>query len=58
MNSKEEGSDISKNHEEECFKWEVLAALHHEEIEHHLERTCLLQYYEDQCNWMGLIFHW
>ena len=32
-----------QNKDEECFKWAVIAALHHEKIEHHLERISLLQ---------------
>ena len=42
--------------DEECFKWEVIAALHHEEISSRPERTAKLQYYEDQSNWSGLRF--
>ena len=45
-----------QNKDEECFKWAVIAALHHEEIEHHPERISLLQHYEDQYNWNGLEF--
>ena len=43
MGSKEEGSDPSKNNNEQCLKWAVIAALHHEEIKEHLERISLLQ---------------
>ena len=41
---------------EECLKWAVIAALHHEEIKHHLERISLLKPYEKQYNWEGLEF--
>ena len=36
------------NNNEQCFKWAVIAALHHEDLKHHLKRISLLQYYEDQ----------
>ena len=42
-----------QNKDEECFKWAVIAALHHEEIEHHPERISLLQHYAGQYNWSG-----
>ena len=45
-----------KNNNEECFKWAVIAALHHEEIKQNPERISLLQHYEDQYNWNGLEF--
>ena len=45
-----------KNEDEECFKWGVIAPLHHEEIKHHPERIILLKHYEDQYNWNGLNF--
>ena len=38
-----------KNNDEKCFKWAVIAALHHEDI----KRISLLQHDEDQCNWNG-----
>ena len=34
-----------KNNGEKCFKWAVIAALHHEDIKHHPERITLLQHY-------------
>ena len=43
----------SKSNNEQCFKWAVIAALDKKEIKHHHDRTCLLWYYEDQCNWKG-----
>ena len=46
----------SKNNNEQCFKWAVIAALHHEEIKQNPERISLLQHYEDQYNWNGLEF--
>ena len=45
-----------KNNDEKCFKWAVIAALHHEDIKHHPERTSLLQHYEGQYNWNELEF--
>ena len=43
-------------YDEECFKWGVIASLHHEEIDSHPERITKLQHYEDQYNWQGLEF--
>ena len=40
----------------ECFKWAVIAELHHEEIKLHPERISLLKPYENQYNWEGLEF--
>ena len=45
-----------QNKVEECFKWAVIEALHHEEIKHHPERISLLRPYENQYNWKGLEF--
>ena len=45
-----------QNKDEGCFKWAVIAALHHEEIKHHPERISLLRPYENQYNWKGLEF--
>ena len=45
-----------QNKDEECFKWTVIEALHHEEIKHHPERIILLSPYENQYNWEGLEF--
>ena len=45
-----------QNKDEECFKWALIAALHHEEIENDLERISLLMPYEKQCDWKGLEF--
>ena len=42
--------------DEECFKWAVIASLHHEEIDSHPERITKLQRYENQYNWGGLKF--
>ena len=39
-----------QNKDEECFKWAFIAALHHEEIKHNLERISLLRPYEKQYN--------
>ena len=45
-----------QNKDEECFKWAVIEALHHEEIKHNPERISLLRPYENQHNWKGLEF--
>ena len=45
-----------QNKNEGCFKWAVIAALHHEEIKHDPERISLLRSYEDQYDWKGLEF--
>ena len=45
-----------QNKDEECFKWTVIEALHHEEIKHHPERISLLRPYENQYNWKGVEF--
>ena len=37
--------------DKECFKWAVIASLHHEEIYSHPERIRKLQRYENQYNW-------
>ena len=39
-----------KNNDEECFKWAVVAALHHKDIKQNPEGISLVKYYEDQCN--------
>ena len=31
-----------KNNDEQCFKWTVIAALHHEDIKYHPERIGML----------------
>ena len=43
-----------KNKDEECFKWVVIAALHHEEIKNNPETIRLLWPHESQFNWEGL----
>ena len=45
-----------QNKDEECFKWAVIAVLHHEDIKHHLERIILIRSYERHYNWKGLKF--
>ena len=45
-----------QNKDEECFKWAITEALHHEDIKHHPERISLLRPYENQYNWKGLEF--
>ena len=45
-----------QNKDDECFKWAVIGALHHENIKHHPERISLLRSYEKQYSWKGLEF--
>ena len=45
-----------KNTGEDCFKWAVIAALHHEDINNHPERISKLQVFAEQYNWEGLEF--
>ena len=45
-----------KNKDEECFKWAVIEALHHEEIKHNPKRISLMRPHENQYNWKGLEF--
>ena len=46
----------SQNKDEECFKWAVIAALHHEEIKKDHQCISRLRAYEKQYNWKGLEF--
>ena len=46
----------SQNKDEECFKWALIEALHHEDIQHHPERINSPSPYENQYNWKGLEF--
>ena len=43
-------------YDEECFKYAVIAALHHHEIANHPERISKLKPYIDNYNWEGLKF--
>ena len=43
-------------HDEECFKWAVIAALHHEKIEKDVQRISKLKPYVGLYNWDGLEF--
>ena len=45
-----------KKKDEECFKWAVIGALHHEEIKKDHQRISRLRPYEKQYNWKGLEF--
>ena len=45
-----------QNKDEECFKWAITEALHHEEIKHLAEEISLLRSYENQYNSKGLEF--
>ena len=42
--------------DEQCFKWAVIAALHHEEIKKDNQRIPRLRPYESLYNWEGLQF--
>ena len=42
--------------DEECFKWAVTVALHHEEIKSHPERISNIMRYTNNYNWSGLKF--
>ena len=56
MDSKEEGKDKPKNNDEECFKWAVIATLHHEEIWNNPQRISKLQHHEGQYNWNARLY--
>ena len=45
-----------QNKDEECFKWTVIAALHHEEIKKDHQRISRLRTYKKQYSWKGLEF--
>ena len=45
-----------QNKDEGCFKWAVVAALHHEEVKKDHRRISRLRLYENQYNWKGLEF--
>ena len=45
-----------QNKDEECFKWAVIALLHHEEIKKDHQCISRLRPYENQHNWKGLEF--
>ena len=42
--------------DDECFKWAVIAALHHEEIDHHPQRISKLEPFIPRYNWNGIKF--
>ena len=46
----------AQNKDEECFKWAVIGAFHHEEIKKDHQRISRLRPYEKQYNWEGLEF--
>ena len=45
-----------QNKDEQCFKWAVIAALHHEEIKKDNQRIPRLRPYESLYNWEGFQF--
>ena len=46
----------TNENDEECFKWAVTAALHHEEINNNPERISKLKTHAENYNWQGLEF--
>ena len=48
----------TNDNDEECFKWAVTAALHHEEIKSHPKHVSNLRKYVDNYDWSGLEFPW
>ncbi|XP_057301757.1 uncharacterized protein LOC130636145 [Hydractinia symbiolongicarpus] len=45
-----------QNKDEECFKWSIIAALHHEDITSDPERISKLRPFADEYNWHGIEF--
>ena len=45
-----------QNKEEECFKWALIAVLHHQEIKKDHQDISKLRPYENEYNWKGLEF--
>ena len=45
-----------KNKDQECFKWTVMAALHHKDVDVHPERVTKLQLFAERYIWEGLEF--
>ena len=45
-----------QNKDEECFNWDVIAALHYEEIKKDHQHISRLRPYENQYNWKELEF--
>ncbi|XP_057310308.1 uncharacterized protein LOC130648285 [Hydractinia symbiolongicarpus] len=45
-----------QNNDEECFKWSIVAALHHEEIKYNPERISKLRPYAELYNWGNIEF--
>ena len=55
IESKKAVINPKNENDEECFKWAVIAALHHKEIKSHPECTSNIMRY-DNYNWSGLEF--
>ncbi|XP_057299582.1 uncharacterized protein LOC130630197 [Hydractinia symbiolongicarpus] len=51
-----QGSDVEENNDEECFKWSIIAALHHEEIKYNPECISKLGSYAEVYSWQGIEF--
>ncbi|XP_057310047.1 uncharacterized protein LOC130648044 [Hydractinia symbiolongicarpus] len=45
-----------KNEDKECFKWAIIASLHHDEIEKDPQRISKLKHHVDLYNWDGIEF--
>ena len=46
----------SRNNNEQCFKWAVIATLHHEDFARDLQSISKLLHDENQYNWNGFEF--
>ncbi|XP_057310676.1 uncharacterized protein LOC130648652 [Hydractinia symbiolongicarpus] len=44
------------NNDQECFKWSIIAAIHHEEIGTNHQRISKLRPYQERYNWDGIEF--
>ena len=56
MAGSQENHNKSKNEDQECFKWAVIAALRWEEINNNPERISKLKRFEKDFDWSGIEF--
>ena len=56
ISGKKAVSNPNSRKDEECFKWAILAALHHENIDSHPERISKLRRFKGDYDWRGLEF--
>ena len=56
MAIEEEGNNKSKNLDEKCFKWAVIAGLKWEEIDRDHQRVSKLRRYENELDWSGMSY--